>query len=94
MKGILHLVESGALDDVPWQWVHWSEVQGLHADEAAWVDAWKRVHKVRPVIAWQSWPWELAHDWLGLDRPPLPPPLPENVRALLEVARPLLISGH
>ncbi|MFJ4084925.1 hypothetical protein ACIP2Z_39030 [Streptomyces iakyrus] len=94
MKGILHLVESGALDDAPWQWVHWSEVQNLRADEAAWVEAWKRVHQVRPVIAWQPWPQDLAQDWLGIDYSRLPPPLPENVRALLEQARPFLVSGH
>ncbi|MFI7415322.1 hypothetical protein ACIBU0_42480 [Streptomyces sp. NPDC049627] len=95
MKGIYHLVSSGALDDPrPWRVLSWSESQAMRTDETAWLEAWKRVHQVRPVIAWQSWPQELARDWLGLDCPPLPPPLPENVRALLEQARPLLVSGH
>jgi hypothetical protein len=94
VKGILHLVSSVALDDAPWRWVHWSEALAMRVDEAAWVKAWERVHQVRPVTAWQPWPQELARDWLGLDGPPLPPDLPENVRMLLEQARPLLISGH
>lgn len=72
MKGILHLVSSGALDD----------------------SGPPRVHQVRPVIAWQPWPQELARDWLGVDCPPLPPPLPENVRTFLENARPYLVTGH
>jgi hypothetical protein len=44
------------------------------------------VHQVREVIAWQPWPEELTRDWLGLDCPPEPPPLPSNVRELLETA--------
>ncbi|MGV9509325.1 hypothetical protein ACWDQZ_27370 [Streptomyces tendae] len=92
VKGILHLVASGEIDAATGRWLHPCEVQAMRVDENAWVEAWKRLHQVRPVIAWQPWPWELARDWLGWEEPPQPPPLPEHVRALLEVARPLLKS--
>ncbi|MFC9280854.1 hypothetical protein [Streptomyces collinus] len=45
---------------------------------------------VRQVVIVQPWPWELARDWLGVEEPPQPAPLPEHVRALLETASPLL----
>ncbi|QFG13204.1 hypothetical protein SEA_GILGAMESH_12 [Streptomyces phage Gilgamesh] len=86
MKGILHLVASGSLDPRTGRWMHPCEVQAVRVDETAWAEAWQRV---RPVIAWQAWPEELARDWLGIDSP-APPPLPENVRELLKKARPLL----
>lgn len=92
MKGILHLVSSGELDASTERWLHWREVQAMRVDEHAWAEAWKRVHQVRPIITWQPWPRELALDWLGLDTPSSPAPLPENVRVLLEKARPLLES--
>jgi hypothetical protein len=92
VKGILHLLSSGALDGPPWRrWVHWSEAQARRVDEAAWAKAWTRV---QPVAAWQPWPEELARNWLGLDLPSSPPPIPENVRTLLEKARPHLHSGR
>ncbi|MGX1268040.1 hypothetical protein [Streptomyces phaeoluteigriseus] len=57
-------------------------------------DRWRWVHHVRPVIAWQPWPWELARDWLNLDQPPAPPALPENVRLLLKAAAPSSIFAE
>ncbi|MDI3102080.1 hypothetical protein QJ054_34145 [Streptomyces sp. AN-3] len=91
MKGILHLVASGESDTAPCQRLHWSQVQVMSVDEAAWVQTWMRVgDQVRPLVAWQCWPEQLVRDWLGIDPPAKPPPLPENIQALLEMARPLL----
>ncbi|CAL9326628.1 hypothetical protein [Streptomyces sp. SudanB91_2054] len=93
MKGILHLVASGKPITAPCQLLHWSQVSVMSVDEAAWAETWKRRgDHVRPVAAWQCWPKELVLDWLGIDLPDSPPPLPENVRTLLEAARPLLKS--
>ncbi|MCG8971792.1 hypothetical protein [Streptomyces sp. CL12-4] len=89
MKGILHLVSSGEPDTAPCQWLHWSQVQVMSMDEAAWAETWKGV---RPLVAWQCWPEELVRDWLGIDPPAYPPLLPENVRILLEKASPLLVA--
>ncbi|WP_180989481.1 hypothetical protein [Streptomyces cahuitamycinicus] len=50
--------------------------------------------QVRPVIAWQPWPLELARDWLGSDSLPPSSSLPENVLHLLERARPFIVSGR
>lgn len=86
MKGILGDLQAFETAG-PWRIIHWSQAEELRADEAAWAEVWKRV---RPVIAWQVWPEELARDWLGIDGPPPPPPLPENVRLLLQKTRPLL----
>jgi hypothetical protein len=44
--------------------------------------------RVRQVVILQPWPWELARDWLGVEEPPQPAPLPKHVRALLEAASP------
>ena len=74
--------------------LHWLEAEAERADEAAWTEAWKRVHPPRKVAAWTAWADELARDWLGLNLPDTSPPLPENVRLLLKKARPLLVDGR
>lgn len=99
MKGLLAFVDEFSDFDVT-KVLHWLEAEAQRADEAAWAEAWNRVHPARPaadprhvktIAAWTVWPTELAQEWLGLDLPDDPPPLPENVRDLLEKARPLLI---
>ncbi|MEV8344593.1 hypothetical protein [Streptomyces niveus] len=93
MKGLIAAIREAEAAGVPIRIVHWREAEAMRVDEAAWAEAWSRVHQhqVRPVIAWQPWPGELARDWLGLGRPPL---LPQNVRSLLEEARPLLTNNN
>jgi hypothetical protein len=51
---------------------------------------WRAVPAPRTVTIWQDWPAALAQDWLGLEAPPVPPPIPHSVRQLLEAAAPLL----
>ncbi|MFF4902222.1 hypothetical protein [Streptomyces sp. NPDC001068] len=102
MKGLYAtLLEDGWLEARgPRRILHWLEAEAERADEAAWAEAWKRTHPARvkadldqvvPLVAWTPWPEELALEWLGLEPPPAPPALPENVRILLEKARPLLV---
>ncbi|MER6616314.1 hypothetical protein [Streptomyces xantholiticus] len=52
---------------------------------------WSEVQAMRvDETAWVE-AWKRVHD---LDRPLLPPPLPENVQVLLAKARPLLVSSR
>lgn len=46
--------------------------------------------RVRCVVAWQSWPAELAREWLGVDFPEPQPAACLSVQALLQEAAPLL----